>query len=230
MSKPIFQDLCINFDELLSYPDLARMLKVLDKQSQNKEAKRRTDPIKAPLYEESEKCPLYFGLGFEWLCFHFLVQYGKYFNISPLRMIMSIGSTEKDVGVDGEGITHAQIGKFVGPKPVPGSPVYLQMKATLNRTKEYTPNDGSRLGNFFAAAQCKAARSKMSYKARYVVMHSGSKLSYHFDNYAPTHEEINFKEISQKMDGDYGFLNYLRAQVGLHPILQPQCAEDEDAA
>jgi hypothetical protein len=228
--KPIFQDLCINFDQLLSTPDLKQMLKVLDKQSQDKEAKKRTDPIKAPLYEESEKCPLYFGLGFEWLAYHFLVQYGKYWNISPLRMVMSIGSTEKDVGVDGEGITHAKIGNFVGTKPTPGSPVYLQMKATLDPTKEYTPNDGSRLGNFFAAAQCKAARAKKSQTARYVVMHTGSKLSYHFNNYAPNVEEINFKDISQKMDGDYGFLNYLRAEVGLDPIAQPECAEDVEAA
>src|SRR5690554_2945213 len=105
MTTPIFQDLCINFDELLQVPDLATMLKVLNKQSSHSEAIKRTDPLNAKFYEPEEECPLYFGLGFEWLSYHFLNRYGHYWNITNTSMTMVSGQFNKDVGVDGRAMT-----------------------------------------------------------------------------------------------------------------------------
>lgn len=222
MTTPLFQDLCINFDEILQQPCLKTMLNIAHKQSTTNEAKLKTDPLnyKEHDIENTQECPLYFGLFTEWLCQHFLNQFGSYWNIESVNMVTDTTNSTRDVGIDGNGITPGKITKYVGKKPKPNAHVFIQVKGSLNPKKIYKPNDGSRLGNFFAAAQHEAKRMQQSYTARYLVIHTGSKLNHWFKNFAD-YEEINFKDISGKMDGSWTFLNKLRAECGLELLTLP---------
>lgn len=225
---PLFQDLCIDWDELLNEPSLKHFLKTAEKQSKTKSAVLRTEPLKFEEHTVEPECPLYFGLAVEWLAYHFLRQYGRRWNISEPRMITNTLNSDRDVGIDGEAVTPAGglERKIKGQRDlVANAPVFIQVKGTLNPMKVYKPNDGSRLGNFFAAAQRLAVKRKMAYKARYVVIHTGKELNSWFENHAP-YEEIGYRDIAQMVDGDYGFLNVMREAVGLQPSVQPTCVED----
>jgi len=228
MSQPMFEGLCVDFESFLAKPSLKYMLKTALEQSKTKLAKERTDPVHVEEYEDPQECPLYFGLAFEWIAFHFLQHYGSKWNITSPVMTMSIGSTEKDVGIDGVAVTPSIVKRYRGEAPpVANSPVYIQAKATMNAAKVYTPNDGSRLGNFFSTAQCRANRERKAQSARYLVIHTGKGLSYHFDDYADRKIQIGYKDITDLMDGDYGFINIMRASVGLQSITQPEGPVDE---
>lgn len=220
MTTPLFQDLCIDFDTLLQQPCLKTMLSIADKQSKTKEAMLKTDPLNYEEHQIEHDCPLYFGMFTEWLCQHFLNQFGSYWNIENVKMVTDTNNSARDVGIDGNGITPSQITKYVGKKPKPNAHIFIQVKGTLNPNKVYKPNDGSRLGNFFAAAQHEAKKMQQSYTARYLVIHTGKSLNHWFSNYAD-YEEINFKGISGKMDGSWTFLNQLRTKCGLEPLTIP---------
>ena len=160
MTTPVFQDLCIDFNALLQTPCLKTMLNVAQEQSTTNEAKLKTDPISYEEYsvENTQECPLYFGMFVEWLSQHFLNQFGSYWNIEGVTMVTDTSNSTEDVGVDGNGITPSKITKYQNSskKPKPNAHVFIQVKGTVNPSKVYKPNDGSRLGNFFAAAQHEA--------------------------------------------------------------------------
>jgi hypothetical protein len=226
--QPLFQDLCVNWDTLLAQPSLKTMLKTAEQQSKTSDAMLKTNPLKFDPQSIEQDCPLYFGMAVEWIVYHFLRQYGRRWNISEPRMITNTLNSEKDVGIDCEATTPTGglDRKVKGQRTaIGGAPVFIQIKGSLNPTKVYKPNDGSRLGNFFAAAQHKAKKQHVAYKARYVVIHTGRELNSWFANFAD-YEEINCKDMATLIDGDYGFLNTMRAAAGLEPLTHPVCEPD----
>ena len=181
MSDHIFVHRCIDFNKLLKETKLSKMIKVAHEQSKTDEAKKRVNFSKYKEYDNNntESDPVYFGMFTEWLAWHFLNHYGHVFNVQGMELTASIGNSEEDYGVDGRGIcVKEQKMRSTSRKAVKNSPVYLQVKGTMNRNKEYTPNDGSRLPNFATNAMSDAIRSGHAYQARYILFTTGKGIHF----------------------------------------------------
>jgi hypothetical protein len=217
MKTHIFVKHCIDFESILLESNLDKMLKVVFKQSKTEEARLRVDFANYKDYDTDEWCPAYFGMFGEWLCWHFLNHYGHLFNIEAVEMGDSIDSSVEDYGTDGEGRSvKDQLMKTTFRKAVKGSPVYIQVKATMNKTKEYKPNDGSRLPNFGMNAMSSAIRAGQAYQGRYIVFTTGAGLHYALDKMSNGMlEVVGYKKIKALMNDDTVFLNRLRTSVGL---------------
>ena len=216
-NKHVFNNHCVDFHQILCKNNLDDMLNVVYNQSKTELAKMRVDFANYKDYGTDEWSPAYFGQFTEWLAEHFLNHYGHLFNIQNIQMIDSEGSSEEDYGIDGRGISvKPQVMQSTGRKSKPGSPVYIQVKGTMNKTKEYTPNDGSRLPNFGLNALAEATVGGYSYQARYLIFTTGSGLHHSLEKMSKgLFEVINHKKIRLLMDKDTVFLNKLRASVGL---------------
>lgn len=234
--NPIFKNHCINFEELLK-PELIHekhplgsMLAIAHRQSKTEEAKIRVDLANYKQYESHESCPAYFGLYVEWLAYHFLNHHGSFFNIQNVNMSASEGSTEVDLGIDGIGYCIKEgLDKQSRRKYQKGSPVYIQVKGTTNRTKEYSANDGSRLSNFGMNAMATAITSGHAYQARYIIFTTGSGIKYTLNNMSKSlFEVINYEKINALIKSDVTFLNRLRESVGLGIIDQVVSSPDPE--
>lgn len=216
----IFKNHCIDFAQILSHSTLDKMLKVVYTQSKTEEAKIRADFVNYKDYGSDQWCPAYFGMFTEWLAQHFLNHYGRIWNVQGVRMTDSIGSTAEDYGVDGQGLSiMRKVYKSTGRIADANSPVYIQVKGTMNPTKEYSPNDGARLPNFGCNAFATAIRSGYAYQGRYILFTTGKGIKYTMNNmFMGMVEVINRNHIEKLMDDDTVFLNKLRVSVGLDPI------------
>jgi hypothetical protein len=218
--KHIFTNHCVDFEPILQSANLDAMLKVAYKQSTTQLARMRVDFANYKDYDTDQWCPIYFGMFGEWLCQHVLTHYGHIFNIESVTMTDSEGSNTQDYGVDGVGLTvKDKVMKSTGRKATKGSPVYIQVKSTMNKTKEYTPNDGSRLPNFGMNAMSSAITGGYAYQARYIVFTTGRGLHYSLQTMCNNmFEVIDYKQIRALINNDAVFLNYLRNSVGLLPF------------
>lgn len=222
MNKHIFENYAINWEELLSKPNLDSMLKAASKQSKTAEALARVDPrayAKSQFPDEVD-CPMYFGLFVEWLAEKYITEFCYDYNIQAIRMTAEIGSLTKDLGVDGQGVCiTSQKGSLMTRTrraPVTGSSVFLQVKGTLNKSKLYQANDGSRLTNFMTNAMTTAGMRGQFYQARYVLFTTGQGLHHSLEEMSNGYiEVINHALISKKINGNTVFLNKLRESVGL---------------
>jgi hypothetical protein len=241
MTNHVFRNLCIDFGSLLAKPDVTTMLREAKKQSKTSEAKNRMDArrnfIKTDITEDpTESCPAYFGAFGEWLCQHYLTYYGPEYNLHTVEMVDSEDSTEEDYGIDGRAKTtktqskSSRIVSMTGRKAQPGSLVFIQVKASMNPTKEYSPNDGARIPNFFTYALSEAIINGEAYQARYIIFTTGKGFHYSMDKMSHRMAEvIGIHEIKRFMDGDWAFLNYLRSQVaGLAPLQIPSSQKDNE--
>jgi len=227
----IFTHRCIDFEPILEEANLKKMLKVVFAQSKTEAARQRVDFAHYKDYDADEFCPIYFGMFTEWLAWHFLNHYGHVFNIQNLDMTASVGSSEKDYGIDGRGLSSkTQLLKNTGRKSVVGSPVFVQVKGTMNSTKEYTANDGSRLPNFATNAMSEAIRGGHAYQARYILFTTGLGIHFSLDEMTNhMFEIINFKKIKFLMDKDMVFLNRLRTSVNLPEFPVNLASKDPEA-
>jgi hypothetical protein len=217
IKKHIFVNLCVDFDELLKEADIDKMLKEAAKQSKTEEAKIRASFSTYKDYAVDEQCPMYFGMFTEWLAWHFLNHYGHLFNVQNMEMTASVGTANADYGIDGQGMS-VKIQKMAssGRQAVSCSPVYLQVKGTLNKTKLYAPNDGSRLTNFSTYAMSSAIKSGYAYQSRYIIFTTGAGIHYTLDAMSNNmFEVIDYKKIKTLLNNDTVFLNKLRESVGL---------------
>jgi hypothetical protein len=240
MSDHVFVNLCIDFDSLLRHPDVTLMLREAKKQSQTPEAKTKMDArrefFKSDVTEDpNEFCPAYFGAFGEWLCQHFLTYYGVDYNLHSVAMVDSEDSTEEDYGIDGRAVTSrtqsksSKLVNMIGRKANPGSVVFIQVKASMNPTKEYTPNDGSRLPNFFTSSMAESIEKGQAYQARYVIFTTGKGLHYSMNKMSHSMAEvIGIQEIKSRMNNDWAFLNYLREKARLAPFAIPQPEQDAE--
>ena len=230
MSKHIFSNACVDFSTILAKPDLDHMLKTAHAQSKTELARMRVDFDNYKDYNADQWCPTYFGMFVEWLASHYLNHFGHLFNVEQVSMTDSVGSTTEDYGVDGIGSSFRdQIDRTTGRKSVKGSPVYVQVKGTLNKTKEYKPNDGSRLPNFGMNAMSAAIKSGHAYQSRYIVFTTGAGLHYALDKMSNNMlEVIGYKKIRALVNDNNTFLNILRESVNLPLIPNIMSQTDPD--
>ena len=183
-------------------------------------------------YGQDQSCPIYFGMFTEWLAWHFFNHYGRLFNVEGCEMMASEGNLEQDLGTDGRmrSIKRQLMSKTFR-KAEKGSPVYLQVKGTMNKTKVYTANDGSRLPNFGTNAMSDAIKTGYAFQARYIVFTTGDSIHYTLDSMSNGMLEIVcYKDIKACIDMDWVFLNRLRSSVGLTEVAMGPCDIDPEAA
>lgn len=225
MPKHTFEGRCLDFAAILSKPSLAHMLSAVKKQAHTHEAHQRTDPTyKANEdYPDSppEFCPAYYGGFTEWFAEKFLNYYGHKFNIAGVEMVDVVGSAEDDLGTDGRGVTmkdtkHHAISSIT---PVAGAKVHIQVKGSLNPTKEHKANDGSRLPNFIMNATTNSIVNGRAYRERYLLFTTAAGIHYKLKQMSnDILEVVNFQRIKKTMDGDIAFLNSMRKAVKLKTL------------
>jgi len=238
MNNHVFVNQCIDFEELLNPAKwvkgkcLDHMLKTAYNQSKTEEAKLRVDIANYKDYEQDDGCPMYFGSFTEWLAWHFFNHYGRLFNVEGCEMLASEGSSEQDLGNDGRmrSIKRQEMKKTYR-IAVKGSPVYLQVKGTMNKTKVYTANDGSRLPNFCTNAMSDAIRTGYAFQARYIIFTTGKEIHHSLDSMSNGMlEVVSYKDIKACLDMDWVFLNRLRSSVGLTEVVMGPCDIDPESA
>jgi hypothetical protein len=234
MTNHVFVNHCVDWEALLTTANLDKMIDAVYKQSKLPEAKMRVDIAHYKDYGANEFCPTYFGMFVEWFAGHFLSYFGHNFNIESVNMLDVEGNTEQDSGVDGSARTVKKVNKTeftsTGRLPVQGSPIYIQVKGTKDRFKEFSPNDGTRLPNFMTHAQMLAMKAKKAYQARYILFTTGHGIDYKMDNMSGgLMEVINYKIIKHHTKDNGIFLNILRANVGLEPLPLLDSPIDADA-
>lgn len=219
--KHIFENICINFEEILQEPNIRKMLKAVQNQAKTEEAKKRTDLTHYKDYGEDEWSPIYFGLFVEWFAEHFLNHFGHLFNVTNVKMNNAEGSAIEDLGVDGVGMTmnkkkHPVAGSIVSQ---PGNAVYIQVKGTLNFNKEHKANDGSRLPNFATHAMSTAIKNGTAYQTRYILFTTAKGVHYVLEKmWNGLVEVIAIEQIIKLANNNQYFLNILRERVGLTPL------------
>ena len=219
-TKHIFENVCLDFSPILAEPSIRKMLTVVKKQAKTEEAKRRTDFAHYKEYGDDEWSPTYFGLFVEWFAEHYLNHFGHKYNIHRVQMLNHEESSEQDWGVDGVGFTmkerkHSNIRSIFSKS---GSPVYIQVKGTLNSQKEFKANDGSRLTNFISHAVTSAIVEGQAYQARCILFTTGKGIYYTLDKMTNgIIEVISINQIKKMTDGNVQFLDVLRKQVGIEP-------------
>lgn len=234
-TKHIFENVCIDFNEILKDTDFKRMIRVVAKQSKTTEAKLRTDLGNYKNYGEDENSPMYFGLFAEWYAQEFLNYFGSLpcFNIANVQMYNAVGSSNIDNGVDGDAITMSDK-KSNNKSSVAikqGGKVYIQVKGTLNFSKEHMANDGSRLPNFTTNAMSSAIKNGTAYSTRYILFTTGIGVHYRLKQmWNDMVEIISINEIEQLAKKNVLFLNVLRERVGLEPLPILTASLDAEAA
>lgn len=232
--KHVFTNYCTDWESILSTAEFDHMLDTAHKQSFTEEAKKRVDFANYKDYGADESCPAYFGMFLEWFCGHFLNYFGNQWDIECTEMLDVEDSSAQDCGVDGTALTVRKLrnSKYIatGREPQQGSRVYIQVKATKNRAKMFSPNDGSRLPNFMTHAQARAMTEKQAYQARYLLFTSGKGIDYKLENMSCNlMEVINGADLKSNVKNNITFLNILRTSVGLQELPKLVVPPDQDA-
>lgn len=225
MNKHSFFKYCIDPGAFENVNTLRKFLEVLKKQSNLEEAKipYREDLNKAEDEEfKSIKSPRYFGAGVESLAEVFFVVFGmSFYNIGNYRSQDTIELDLEDIGYDATAVTakEKKYGKIIEKIAYSGSPVYIQVKGSLNPTKEHMTNDSSRIPNFVMSSAMDATAKGHAYSARYILFTTAKGIHYKLDtNSKGQIEVIGFKDISRKVDNNIIFWNEFRAEIGLSQL------------
>lgn len=232
MAKHIFQNYCLDFEPLLCEAKFSKMVRAAHKQSKDQEAKVRADFNGYKEYGSDESCPMYFSMWFEWFSTLILNHYGHAWNLRDVSMLNEVGKADEDGGTDGSGFSMVEQ-RFSHKTRItkPGSPCYIQVKATLDATKEFKTNDGSRLANFCMNAMSSAIVGGHAYTARFIVVTSGKGLHYKLQaNSNDLMQVIGYNDIAKRVDGNVALLNKIREQVGLMALPLPSVEMDAEAA
>ena len=218
-----FSKYCFDPSPLVEKETLKGFMDALLKQS-NKDEALVPYHDKAPSEDEdlkTIKAPMYYGAGGELLSECFFEIFGGDFNLTGIRSYNSVDVAKADGGVDQDALSikDKTYKERLNTKSRAGSPIYIQVKTTINPTKEFFTNDGSRIMNFYGHAQGLARAQGASYSARYILFTTGDKLNYVLDNNTfKMIEVINFKKIKSRVDGNRVFWNRMREKFGL-PLL-----------
>jgi len=231
--KHVFENHCVDFESILKTSDIKQMLKIVQKQSLTDEAKKRMGVEEYKTHnkydvndldkKDDPRSPVYFGMFVEWYAQEFLNHFGAHYNIMNVNMYDAVGSSNDDYGVDGMGLSMSAELKSNTNGPgithQKGSPVYLQVKGTVNHGKSHAPNDGSRLPNFTTNAMSSAIKLHQAYQSRYVLFTTAKGIDHHLGNmWNGMVEVIGIGEIVKHTNRNEVFLNILRSRVGLSPI------------
>lgn len=225
-----FARYCIEPHSLVRGQTLKTYLRALLKQS--------NQPLAITVYRDTEplqdngktiRAPRYFGAGGEFLSECFFEVYGDDYNIKGITSLDDEEKQHTDGGVDQTALSRKDkiYREYANTKSKPNSPVYIQVKTTMNSTREYQTNDGSRIMNYFAHAQALARVGGHSYCARYVLFTTGKGLHWALErNTLKMIEVINARAIERRIDGDTVFWNHMRARLGIELLSQTVCDPD----
>jgi hypothetical protein len=212
-------------------PNLDSYLHAVHAQGLSEDAQKIVEPYKDyDANDPKSASPMYFGLGVEILCEAYLRHFGRHYNLQDVRMCDIAGQVSQDLGVDAHAKTVKAVDLHDNRKTEMGSIIYLQVKGTLNPTKIYTANDGSRLPNFGLNALSNAVSRGQAYQARYIVFTTGKDIHYTLGQMAHNMlEVIAYKDIAKMTKNNYDFWNEWRDAVGLEPLDIPTPPMDEEA-
>lgn len=228
-----FGKFCLDKDSLVTKETLKGFMDALLKQSNKDEA---LIPYHDQLSIEDDnskaiKAPRYFGAGGEFLSECFFEVYGSDYNLTGIVSYDDEEVARTDSGVDQEARSRKLkiYTNRLNTKALPNSPVYIQVKTTINPTTVFTTNDGSRIMNFFGHAQGLARAHATSYNARYILFTTGKELHWVLEkNTFGLIEVINFKDIKKRVDGDRVFWNRMREKFGLATLDLPLAPADPE--
>ncbi len=226
-----FKGLCLDWEYVLAKPTVNDYLRRLHRQGQSEDAQKLVQPYKDYSLDVLEYSPMYFGMGVEILAEAYLKFYGGVHHaVTDIEMASQDGKPEVDLGVDGRARTICEYPlKKTRRIARSNSPVYLQVKGTLNSAKVYKANDGSRLTNFVSNATTHATKSGQAYQARYLLFTTGAGIHHVLD--AMTNgfiEVIDYKKIKQLTRKDHVFWSAFREAVGLAPLALDAVTLDPD--
>jgi hypothetical protein len=226
-----FKDLCVNWDELLARPSVSDFMRAAHSQGLTDAAQRIVQPYKDYDHlDPTSPSPMYFGMCAEVLCEAFLRNFGRNYNLQNIVMGDRNGVMYKDLGVDAWANSVKEERNKANRRPLAGSKIYVQVKGTLNHSKIYSANDGSRLNNFMSNALSSSIAEGQAYQARYVLFTTGKGIHYTLDE--ATHgfiETISYNDINKLTKNNYDFWNEWRHEVGLAPTVLPPLSEDADS-
>lgn len=234
MNKHSFFKYCINPDDFNTVTTLKQFLQVLKKQSNDEQAKvPYREDLKSNQNEEDDlktiKAPRYFGAGVESLAETFFEVFGMSdYNLGNYISQDTIKEDLEDTGYDAVAVTAKQktYGKKLRKICGPGAPIWIQIKGSLNPTKEHTTNDGSRIMNFFANAQVNARMLGVADSMRCILFTTAKGLHYKLDdNTLGDIEVVGYKKISKQIDDNILFWNEFRNKIGL-PLLDIKPTQD----
>lgn len=204
---------------------LAQFIGVLRKQSNRDEALvpyrervRLEDLDDDDEFVGALKAPRYFGAGFEAFSETFLRTFAHDYNLAEVISQDSVGEDVEDTGYDISAVSAKEklYRGVINKRANTGSPVYIQVKGTLNPTRLFTTNDGSRIMNFYGNAQGQARSVGMAYQARYLLITSAKGLHYKLEaNTQKDIEVINFSAIDRRVKNNPIFWNAFRDNLGL---------------
>ena len=224
----VFTKLCIDFDPILNVSSLDGMLEVVKKQSFSKQVKEAM----SAKHSSEDAAKFYRGYFFEWFAEEFLNYYGNRWNLVNVKLNNQLNETaESDIGIDGTAQTANDKSKESEGKykltAKRGSPVFIQVKQ-VNKTHEFSANDGYHIPNFIAAVFAKTRGQLTCYQSRLILFTTGKKLHYSMAAFESMVEVIGHSAISSTMKGDLNFLNHLRGKVGLERISLPYPEADDE--
>ena len=228
MNNHSFKTYCINPSDLLAKPKLDNYLKILKVQA-NDPAALIPYHDKIPDENQQIQAPRYFGAGGEFLAHCFFEFFGNDYNLFDVESIDNVDRELNDGGIDIEAKTIKEkiYKQQCHTKAIANSPVYIQVKTTTNRMREFMTNDGSNIMNFYGHAQGVARQSGHSFYARYILFTTGKGLHWKLDsNTQHMIIVINYNEIKRKIDDNEVFFNYMRDKFGLPGIKVVLCKKD----
>lgn len=214
-----FGKFCFDAESLVKKETLEGFMHELFKQSNDPSALIPYHD-KIPNVDDDKKinAPKYYGAGVEFLSECFFEEYGREYNLTGIKSYNDEEIVRKDGGVDQEARSIKQkiYTNRANTKSQPNSPIFIQVKGTVNPTKVFETNDGSRIMNFFGHAQGLARVAGQSYSARYILFTTGNKMHWVLDNNTfKLIEVINYFDIKKRVNGDRIFWNRMREKFGL---------------
>lgn len=227
MNKHSFFKYCIDPTVFDNCTTLRQFLQQLKKQSNDDDAKvPYREDLKSNQIEDDDlktiKAPRYFGAGVEALAEVFFETFGlSDYNLGNYLSQDTIEEDLEDTGYDATAVTakEKKYGKKIPKLAFQGSPVYVQVKGSLNPTKEHTTNDGSRITNFHNNAQVIARMNGCAYSTRYILFTTSKGLHWKLEqNTCDDIEVVNHQKISKKIDNNIIFWNEFRDKIGLLPL------------
>jgi len=219
---------CINTDAFKNVTTLRKFIEVLRKQSNTADAlvPYRESNLLSFYDDDGEfvgkiKAPRYFGAGIEALAETFFEVYGPEFNLQGYKSQDTVELDLEDTGYDAVAYTakEKKYGKVIRKISKSGNHIYIQVKGTLNPTKEFMTNDGSRIMNFYANAQGRSRMLGEAYSARFVLFTTGKGLHYKLEKNTYSEIEIvNYSAIERRINNNPFFWNALYVKLGLPEI------------
>lgn len=230
-----FYNFAVDPEALVKSQTLKGYNKELARQANTEEAVQKYQVLDPKGVDEDYsglfKSPLYYGAGVEFLAHNYFDFFDSDYNLKEIISMDDYDNPQRDIGSDIHALSQKKNKyKRQGVITRPGSPVRIQVKGTLNPTKEHMTNDGSRIMNFVGSSLAEACITQTAYQMRLILFTLGKGIHYRLvDNTFKKIEVVNNREISNKVDNNPFFWNRVRESFGL-PLLEILYPTDPEGA